>query len=773
MSVETGAPQVTEVGRRPPTGLSFELLAAKFGPPPVRPGLVARTRLLERLERVGDGAAPAAPVVCVVAPPGYGKTTLLAQWAWQGGRQVAWISVDRRDNDPMLLLTYLAEAIDRIEPIDRRIFGALASQGASAMTIVPRLAGALASMRRPVVVVLDHLEAVDSPQCLDAVAELALNLPGGSQLVLASRVWPRLPLARLRAQGSVVELGAADLAMDEPEARALLEAAGSRLAGGDLAHLLERTEGWPVGLYLAALADKVRSPAAGAGTPATRAGGLAFTGDDRYMADYLRAELLEHLSPRTVWFLTRTSVLGRMNGPLCDAVLGAKGSEQVLASMEEANLLLVPLDRTRQWYRYHHLFRELLRAELERREPHLAAGLHARAAAWYQANGLPELAIDHAQAAGDTGLVAALVAALARPAYAAGRQATVDAWMLWLEEHAALERYPLVAVAGQGLEPGSGQPAAAERWAGAAARGVADAPAGDRMHAWLALVDAMLCRDGPERMGADARRALRDPGPDAPWPATALLLEGLAGLLTGDLDGADPVLTRSAAVAVDVGALPSASVALAERAVIAIERQRWDLADPFIERALELVTAGSLETYAGSLLVYALGARAALRHGDRAGAEACLTAASRLRPLLTYALPQFAVQSLLEFGRAYLAVGDAAGARMVLRQARDIMQVRPDLGVLGGQADQLRDALQAVGAGTVGASSLTTAELRLLPLLATHLSFREMGDRLFVSRHTVKAQAVSVYRKLGVSSRSEAIDRLHDTGLLGTAPPAG
>jgi LuxR family maltose regulon positive regulatory protein len=751
--VDGGAILTSRSGRSPHHVRSFQLLESKLGPPAVRPGLVPRTSLVRRLT-----AADAAPVICVVAPPGYGKTTLLAQWAQRKGDRVAWVSVDPRDNDPVVLLAYVAEALDRVEPIDRQVFRTLASPGISPAVVVPRIAAALASMRGPVALILDDLEALESTQCLDAVMELALNLPRGAQLVLASRFSPPLPMARLRAQGRIMEVGVEDLTMDKVEARALLEAAGTRLAGQELADLVERTEGWPAGLYLAALADKAG---------ASGKDGLAFTGDDRFMADYLRSEVLEHLSPRTVWFLTRTSVLDRMSASLCDAVLEAKGSAQVLASMEEANLLLIPLDRHRGWYRYHHLFRELLLAELNRQEPHLATELHARAAGWYQANDLPELAIDHAQEAGDADQVAELVAVLVQPTYASGRWATTRRWMTWLEGHAPVERYPQTAVNAAWLQAVAGQPAGAERWTMAAERGAADAPAGDLIHASLALLHALLCRDGIERMGADARRARQPSGPGTPWPTTGLLLEGLADLLAGDQDRADTVLSEAVAVGTERKALPSVSVALAERALIAIGRGRWDFAESLAERALETVSAGRLEDYVTSLLVYAVGARVAVRRGDPARAREYLVAATRLRPLQTYAIPHLAVQSLLELVRAHLALDDAAGARVVLRETRDILRLRPDLGILPGQADELQATFETIGAGTAGASSLTTAELRLVPLLATHLSFREMGARLFVSGHTVKAQALSVYRKLGVSSRSGAVERLRETGLLG------
>jgi len=732
--------------------LAFELLESKFHAPVTRPGIVARTALVDRL------AAAQAPVVTVVAPPGYGKTTLLAQLAERVWPRVAWVSCDDGDNDPVVLLSALAVALDRIEPIDPAVFWALASSGAG-ITAVPRFVSAIASMRLPVTVVLDHTEAVTNKGCLNTIAELVLHLPLGWRFALASRTIAPLPTALLRAQGGIVEVGAEDLAMSPEEASSLLEGAGVRPDMASTSELVQRTEGWPTGLYIAALAIR-------AGTRQSEAG-LTFTGDDRFMGDYLRSELLDRVSASEVTFLTRTAVLDRMCGSLCDAILDATGSGRVLEQMESRNLLVVPLDRRREWYRYHHLFRDLLQAELRRREPDLVQDLHSRAAAWYEANAMPEAAIEHAQAAGDNDFVARLVLEHAQPAWAGGRVVTVLRWMEWLRDATSAEHYGAIAVHGSLIFALLGHPSAAERWAAAAERGpsAGTLPDGSTMEGTLAYLRAILCRDGVDEMRRDAQIAWEELSPASPYRATMLHTEGISYLVQGDHDKADPILAHAFDVATGANALPLAALILAERCIVAAQRDRWTEVATLAQRAVALVEAGRFEDYWTSALVYAWASRDALHRRDIPMARYYVGRAARLRPLLTYALPVVSVQALLELTRSYIALADPGGAAAVLRQVHDILQQRPDLGVLPIQAEELYSRLAMIKAVAVGASSLTAAELRLLPLLPTHLSFQEIGERLYLSKNTVKTQAYSVYRKLGVSSRSEAVTRTHELGL--------
>jgi LuxR family maltose regulon positive regulatory protein len=734
-------------------GPFFELDQSKFRAPDLRSGMVHRDRVVHRLR-----ASRGHRVVSITAPPGYGKTTVLAQWARRDRRAFAWVSLDERDNDPSVLLTYVAAAVHRTEAIDPGVFDALASPGlAAAITAVSRLGGSLQARSAPVVLVLDDLHLVSRRDCVDAVLRLAEHLPEGSQMALVSRGEKPLPLGRLRAQGKVMELGASDLAMDPQEATALLKGAGVDLPPEEVGELHRQTEGWPVALYLAALARKSGSPRAEAPS----------LGRERFVVDYLHTELLDRLPPARVAFLTRTSVLDRMTGPLCDAVLDRTGSAYVLDTLERSNRLVIPLDRERRWYRYHHLFRDLLQAELERRSPGLAQDLASRAARWCEDNGLAEAAISYAMRAGDADRVARLLVALVVPLYYTGRIGTIRPWLAWFDHQGLLEAHPEVALVGALLHAVEGHAAAAERWADVAERGAFEGTLPDgttSWEGWIAYLRSALCRNGVEQMRADGDVASENMAPGTVWLASAITLLAMSHLLSGNVDGADELLERAIDVGEEGGA--TGTVELAERALIAIERGQWDRAGVFADSARANMREAKMEGYLTSILVYAAAARVAIHRGEVAQARKELASAQRVRPMVTHAMPFWAVQARLELARAHLALSDPGGARTLLREADGIVRRRPGLGILPAQVREVGRQIDAMRYDVLGASTLTTAELRILPLLATHLSFREIGEQLYVSSHTVKSQAISIYRKLGVTSRSDAIRSAATLGLL-------
>jgi LuxR family transcriptional regulator, maltose regulon positive regulatory protein len=736
---------------------AFDLLESKLQPPRLLAGSVPRTSLLELLE-----ASSSIPVVLLSAAPGYGKTTLLAEWAARSRRPFAWVSVDEGDNDPIVLLTYIAAALDRLSPLEPSVFDALASPGVSIEAmVVPRLAAALAATEPSFVLVLDDLQALNHPPCLDALDTLIDHVPGGSQLVLSGQLQPSRRVGALRARGLALEIGPDDLRMAEGDARELLRAAGVELTDDDVAALVERTEGWPAGLYLAGLSIR-------AGENETRVA-TTVRGDDRFIADFLRSELFSRLAPSELRFLTRTSVLERLSAPLCNAVLKSSGSAPVLESLERSNLFVVPLDPNREWYRYHHLFRELLHAELERAEPDLVPELLARASDWCDAGGEPEMAVAYAQAAGDADRVAGVVEAHAQRQYQLGRAVTVEGWLDWLERHGAPEQNPLIAVLGAWFSAIRGQSDRAERWTDIAERAALEGTAPDRGHSvepWLALLRAVRCQRGVEKMRSDAELALRSFERSGPFWLTAAVVLALSRLLSGDDAGADDLFADVAESGQATGGWNGASLALAERAALAIERDEWVEAGALADQAQSIVRRSRMEEYPPNGLVFAVSARVAIHRRETPRATELLARAQRLRPRLTHVLATLSIQTRLQLASAYLALADAAGARTQLREADGLLRRGPDFGTLARQAEDLRSKLETVHAEAPGASTLTTAELRLLPLLTTHLSFREIGERLYLSRHTVKSHAMAIYRKLDVTSRTAAVERARDLGMV-------
>ena len=732
---------------------SFPLVEAKLVPPEPHPGIVSRARLTRVLS-----ADPAPAIVLVIGPPGYGKTMLLADWAAREQQDVAWLTLDDFDNDPSVFLTYVAAAIDRVEPIDPSIGTALTAQGTRILAAaVPRLASELHRWRRPGVLVLDDLHRLEDRTCLDALASLLEHLPAGFRVVLASRTPPDLPVGRLRANRALLEIGKDELAFDAQEAAALAAAAGLPLSREQARVLAERTEGWAAAIYLAALAHE---------RDATHAVGVGeVSGRDGYVAEYLRSELRPLLDELDVGLLTRTSIVDVVEPGLAEAVSALPDATDRLRRLAHANLLISELPGTPPSFRYHHLLRDYLEADLERREPGSRAGLHARASAWYLDAGQPELAIEHSIASGNTDAAAVLVEGAALRTYLLGHGDRLTRWFQAFDDDAFMRR-PTLAVVAAMVYALSGRPAEADRMADIVERSTFDgvpANGSASFESARSLLRAAMVRRGANDAFQHATAAVEAERSGSPWRTLALEVLAQAHLMLGDPVAADAALAEAVDAAPPGGSY--AFFALALRASIAMARGDWESAAVHARESHRRIERVQLGAAASTALVHAVAARVAIHHGDLARGREELVHAQLVRPLASYALPTV-ILALLEVARAYLAIADPAGAGTAVAEAERILQRRPDIGALAVQLAEIRERVHGASETLARPSTLTPAELRVLPMLSTHLMFEEIADRLHVSKHTVKSQVVSIYGKLGVSSRGEAVDRAIEIGLL-------
>ena len=736
----------------------YPLVESKLRPPAPRHTTIERPRLADLLL---DESGPR--IVTMIAPPGYGKTTLLAQWLASDSRPVAWLSLDELDNDPAVLLSYLAASLNRIGPIDDAIrTGISAPRQRILATAVPRLASELHRWARPAVLMIDDAHHLTDRTSLDALTGLLDHLPPGFRVAIAARSEPDLPLARIRASGDLLEIGREQLALREDEVVALLVADGHGVTREEVEDLLERTEGWAAGIHLAALAWDRARPRSGATT--------AVSGRDRFIADYLRSEFERDLVQGDIALLTRTAILETLTASVAEAVSGVGDAGRRLDDLARRNLLIQDLGGAQTTYRYHNLLRDFLLGELDRREPNARADLHRRAAAWYAEQRDPEHAIEHATASGDVGLAARLVAGAFLPTFYGGRPATADRWIRSFST-AALEDHPPLAVLAAWMHVLNGRADEADLVADIAERTTFDGTPGDgaaSFESQRAMLRSIMARRGPADMLANAELAVAAEGVDSPWRANALYLLGSARLALGQVEAADAALGEAMVAGARTGSTHLA--ASARRASLAAARGDWATAEGYLRESREQMASAHMEEYLQALSVRAVGARIAIHRGDLAQGRDDLVRAQVVRPLASHAAPWYAVDALLEIARAYLALSDPAGAQVALREAEQVVRRRPALGVVTTELVAMRRRLGEAATTLAGSSTLTRAELRLLPLLPTYLSFQEIADRLYVSRNTVKTQAMSIYGKLQASSRGEAVERAVELGLLEPFP---
>ncbi len=730
------------------------LVGTKLHPPPVREETVPRERLMECLRSGSDRR-----LTLVAGPAGFGKTTLLAAWreAEAARKPVAWLTLDEGDNDPVVLWSYAIEALRRASP-------ALAS-AAPARTVVapvvdvvlPGLVNELDGVGE-ITLILDDFHQLSSVPARASVRWFIDHAPPGFQLVLASRTEPALPVAALRAHGELLELRADDLRFTREDADAFLN---GRLALGltpdDVEGLIGKTEGWPAGLYLAALSLQHAAD--------RHAFVRRFGGSNRHVVDFLVAEVLQAHDSPTQALMLRTSVLERLSGPLCDAVLEQEGSAVMLNALSRTNLFLVPLDDEGRWYRFHRLFAQLLRVELERREPRLAPVLHRRAYCWHRDHGTTDEAIRHAIAAGACAEAAELIEGCWISYANTYRYDTVLAWLRRLPDEILDGNAQLLLVQAWVLSLSAKQEEAAR--AIAAAERLGDLGAGplpdgfSSGEASLTMLRACFPWGDVGAQVDNARRAAELEGPGSPWRPLACWAAGTGLYFRGEFGEADRWFAESAALAPASAQWLAGEASLAYRSWIAGERGRLDEQQVLAEAAAGFVREhGTGKVIGPAPLALGVSLAARGRPGEALPLIERGVAFSR-----TFGQPIQLANALLGQAQVLRALGEHQRAADTIAEARSVLGSCPDPGIMAGRLAALGRPPQ-IRSVRSGDQELTQQELRVLKLLHGDLSQRDISRELYLSHSTVHSHVRAIYRKLAVSSRADALHRGRQLGLL-------
>jgi len=732
-------------------------LESKLHAPPVRRDWVARQDLVDDLVASADKS-----IVLIDAPVGYGKTTLVAQWKEVDPRPFAWVTLDRLDNDPNHFWSYVIEALRRVEPaIGDWPETVPASKETLQHIFLPRLLSGLSKSSNPIVLVLDDYHHIKNVHCHELTILLLDNLPATMKVVVSSRADPPLRVGRRRVGGSIDEVRAAELRFSYSEADALLsQVLGRKLTGEQTRRLVKKTEGWPAGLYLAAVSLRDHAD------PDNFI--EEFTGSARTVADYLTTEIVSRLPDNVRQFLLRTSILNRFSAPLCDEVIGSNESAAIIDDLERSNFLIVPLDDHREWYRYHQLFGDLLRSELNRTHQTMVPELHRRASNWFKQTKLVSQAVHHAIEAGDRRATRELISANWYPYLNAGRLETVRSWLSAVgEEEIATD--PVLSLTAAWCSALVGEIEEAERWLAAARIGTVEGSLPDgaqSLDSGIALVTSMFGLGGVSVAIADARRALeleRDPGH---WRSVALAALGCFSYVSGDLETAQATLAE--AIAPNHLNQPVLEiVARCELALVSADCGDKKRAFELTHEARQMMEQHGLVGLPQSSLVYLALGRISADDGDLNEAREMLETALRTRSLRPRLSPWVTLQVLLALAPVRFSQGDQDGARELLRDAQAILTANPDAGTL---ADQLQRLERSLGHSSqrpaIFGDSLTDRELAVLRLLPSQLTHRAIARELFVSLNTVKSHVRAIYRKMNVTSRDGAVERARELELI-------
>jgi LuxR family maltose regulon positive regulatory protein len=731
------------------------LVTTKVNAPSPRRELVLRPLLVERL-----AAGSQLKLTLLAAPAGWGKTTILAEWLEHDReRRFAWLSVDKGDNDPGRFWSYVVVALQTVDPrLGVSALAQLRAPGTSIVDVVlPALINEIADRAEPIVLVLDDFHVITTTEIHEQLTFLVENLPPSLHLAVSTRSDPPLGLARRRARGEVNEIRADELQFSDDETASLLNhVLGLGLDPADVTRLRQRTEGWAAGLYLAALSLRAQ--------PDRRAFIEAFAGDDRHIVDYLGAEVLAGQGEEVQSFLLQTSILDRLSGPLCDTVTEGSGSARILERIERSNLFVRSLDAKREWYRYHRLFSELLQHELRRRNSDLVPTLHRRASAWHRRHGSVREAIHHAIAGGDDTEAAELVAEHWNAFFNQGRLTTVSDWLDALPAGTVLAD-PRLAIARAWIALDLGRLDEVERWIDAAAESSSDESS-------LADVRVAYSFKAGDVGGASdaAREALAlQPEGESFGRTVALLVLGATRYWSEQPGEAIEALNDAARLARATDNHLGHIYALGYLAMARLDHDELAEAEKLTRQALAVADDPGRREHFVAMIAHLAESRILALEGRLD--DAC-AAAARAAELAKRGAGRIEIAyAFLLLARLRRETGDRAGARDALDEALRSAESASDLGKVEELLAETERRLtvgrarRAHGEELPG-DELSERELTVLRLLPTRLSQREIGESLYVSVNTVKTHTKSIFRKLGVSTREEAVAKARELGLV-------
>jgi LuxR family maltose regulon positive regulatory protein len=729
-----------------------EVLKSRMRPPGTLLEVVPRDDLLGLLD------ADRSPLVVFFAPGGFGKTIALTQWAARDPRPFSWLQTDAADNDPLLFLTSLVAALGSAVTVDANVSAWLDLAPPPVSTrILPALAASL-SAAPPFVVVLDDVHLLTNEACWQIVGVVLDNLSPGAQLCVSGRTRPPLPVARLRAAGRLLEVGSKELALSLDEAGRLLGLHNVAADGETVAYLQGVTEGWAAGLSLATLAGKGQ-------TTADWLGGIR--GHQSDIAGYLTSEVLERQPADVARFLLQTSILERMSASLCRAVTGTEDAGRLLHRVARDGLFVSSLDDEGTWFRYHHLFAEFLQAELLDRSEAETAGLHRRAAAWFEKHGRLEEAVRHWLAAGEDARAGTIVCRAFMEYTRSARHETIRRWLDMFTEEQILADDALTLTAGWIAASKASDSPAGRKWIAAAAREHMDDtlwPGGTvSLRAMQAALRACLGFEGVARMRSDAELAVSLMGrAELVERAAAETVLGAAYWLSGDVEAA----RRTLQTAEEDGAVANVLAqigAAGHHALLLMDEGRWAEAKLRMTTALERFEECGL-TWASPVILTLVAQASILAHDEDPAATQKVANIDQILSL-SRVLPWTALTAEVLVAESLVRQGELSEATRWMHAGLARLKSWPDAGILGPRLRRLQDVLEQRRL----LKHLTPAECRVFALLPTQLTVAEIAARLFLSIHTVKTHMRHAYAKLEVTTRTDAVDRGRQVGLLAPA----